>query len=93
MKKFTAIVLVLTAIAVLLMGCVNFYNKNKTTYVAEALYELQGGELHFFFDGQEFVWELGAGDKIPNVPQVRLIMEGNGTPEYSDDEILSYWEQ
>ena len=93
MKKFTATVLVLTAIAILLMGCVNLYNKNKTTYVAEGFYELIDGELHFYFDGQEFVWELGAGDKIPKNPQVRLIMEGNGTPEYSDDEILSYWER
>lgn len=93
MKKFIAIVLAITTIVVILMGCINLYSKNKTTYVAEGFYELQGRELHFFFDGQEFVWELSAGDKIPSVPQVRLIMEGNGTSEYSDDEILSYWER
>jgi len=93
MKKITAIILIFASIIIIIAGGISLYNKNKTTYVAEGFFELKNGELHFFFDGQEFVWELGAGDKIPNVPQVRLIMEGNGTSEYSDDKILSYWER
>jgi hypothetical protein len=93
MKKFIAVVLAITALLVLFMGGFSLYNKNKTAYIAEGLCELEGGELHFYFDNQEFVWTLGAGDKIPSHPQVRLKMESNGTPEYNDDEILNYWER
>jgi len=93
MKKFIAIVLVITALLVAGMGIHKIAQINKTRYTANAICEQQGGELHFFFDGQEFVWELGAGDRIPKVSTVRLTMESNGTDEYADDEIINYWER
>ena len=65
-------------------------NINKTRYYAEAICEQKGGELHFYFDNQEFVWILGAGDKIPNQKLCLLVMESNGTSTYADDEIISY---
>jgi len=93
MKKFIAIILVITTLLVAGMGIHKVAEINKTRYVANAICEQRDGELHFFFDDQEFVWELGAGDKIPSHPQVRLKIESNGTPEYNDDEILNYWER
>ena len=93
MKKFITIILAITSLLVLFMGGFNLQNKNKTAYMVEGFCELEGGKLHFYFDNQEFVWTLGAGDKIPSRPQVRLKMESNGTPEYSDDKILNYWER
>ena len=93
MKKFVAVVLIITSLLVLMMGAFHVMKINKTRYAANAICEQQGGELHFFFDGQEFVWELGAGDRIPKVSTVRLTMESNGTDEYADDEIINYWER
>ncbi|MBQ9213731.1 MAG: hypothetical protein IJ150_07315 [Bacteroidales bacterium] len=93
MKKFVAIVLVITSLLVLTMGVFQIMKINKTRYAANAICKQQGGGLHFFFDGQEFVWELGAGDRIPKVSTVRLTMESNGTDEYADDVIINYWER
>ena len=86
MKKFIAIILVITILLVAGLGTHKTAEINKTRYTANAICEQQGGELHFFFDGQEFVWELGAGDRIPKVSTVRLTMESNGTDEYADDD-------
>jgi len=63
---------------------------NKTRYYAEAVCEQEGDELHFYFENQEFVWHLGAGDKIPNKKICLLVMESNNTSTYTDDEIISY---
>ena len=93
MKKFIAIVLIITALLIAVMGFSKMAEINKTRYTANAICEQQGEELHFFFDGQEFVWELGAGDRVPKVSTVRLTMESNGTDEYADDEIIGYWER
>lgn len=65
-------------------------NTNKTRYYAEAICEQEGGELHFYFGNQEFVWTLDAGDKIPSEKICVLVMESNGTDSYADDEIISY---
>ena len=93
MKRIIAIILVITTLLAAGMGIYKIAEINKTRYTANAICEQQGGELHFFFDGQEFVWELGAGDRIPKVSTVRLTMESNGTNEYADDEIINYWER
>lgn len=93
MKKFVAIVLVITSLLVLMMGALKVAEINKNRYYANAICEQEGGELHFYFSNQEFVWELGAGDRIPKVSTVRLLMESNGTEEYADDIIINYWER
>ena len=93
MKKFVAIVLIITALLIAIMECSKMAEINKTRYTANAICEQQNGELHFYFKGQEFVWKLGAGDRIPKVSTVRLTMESNGTDEYADDEIIDYWER
>lgn len=89
MKKFVAVVLVITSLLVLIMGASKVAEINKNRYYANAICEQEGGELHFYFSNQEFVWELGEGDKIPG-RNVVLVMESNGTDEYSDDEIINY---
>lgn len=90
MKKFVAIVI---AITVILCGVMITHTAkvNKTRYYAEAYCEQDGGELVFTFCGHDFVWELGAGDKIPNDNRVVLLMENNGTEGFlQDDTILNY---
>jgi len=89
MKKFVAVVLVITSLLVLMMGAFKVAEINKNRYYANAICEQKGGELHFYFDNQEFIWVLGEGDKIPG-RNVVLVMESNGTDEYSDDEIINY---
>ena len=89
MKKFIAVVLAITSMLVFMMGALKLAEINKNRYYANAICEQEGGELHFYFDNQEFVWVLGEGDKIPG-RNVVLVIESNGTDEYSDDEIINY---
>ena len=90
MKKFVAIVIAIT-VALCGVMAIHAAKVNKTRYYVEAYCEQNGGELVFTFCGQDFVWELGAGDKIPNGHHVVLLMENNGTEGFlQDDTILNY---
>ena len=86
---YTVIAIVLLVAIIFSMGKIAAVNK--TRYWVEAYCEQNGDELVFTFCGQDFVWKLGAGDKIPNGHHVVLLMENNGTEGFlQDDTILNY---
>ena len=90
MKKFVAIVILVSVILCAVMGA-HAAKVNKNRYWVEAYCEQDGGELVFTFCGEEFVWTLGAGDKIPADNIVLLLMDNNGTVGMlEDDAIISY---
>jgi hypothetical protein len=90
MKKFIA-VLMIVVLLVAGIGLAKVAKVNKMRYWVEAYCEYENGELVFTFCGEEFVWELGEGDKIPKGHHVVLLMENNGTEGFlQDDEIISY---
>ena len=90
MKKFVAIVILVTVILCAVMGA-HAAKVNKNRYYVEAYCEQDGGELVFTFYGNEFVWTLGAGDKIPTENNVLLLMDNSGTEGYLvDDVIINY---
>ena len=86
---YTVIAIVLLVAIIFGMGKVAAVNKNR--YYVEAYCEQDGGELVFTFYGNEFVWALGAGDKIPADNIVLLLMDNNGTVGMlEDDAIINY---
>lgn len=91
MKKFTAVVLIITALLVAVMSISKIAETNKTRYWVEAYCEYENGELVFTFCDNDFVWVLGEGDKIPKGHHVVLLVDNNGTEGFlQDDEIISY---
>lgn len=90
MKKILA-VLMIVALVIIGISAVKIAQVNKTRYWVEAYCEQEGGELHFTFCGNDFIWTLSEGDKIPKGHHVVLLMENNGTEGFlQDDEIISY---
>ena len=90
MKKFVAIVILVSVILCAVMGA-HAAKVNQNRYYVEAYCEQDGGELVFTFYGNEFVWVLGAGDKIPTDNIVVLLMDNNGTVGMlEDDAIINY---
>ena len=90
MKKIIA-ALMIVVLLVAGIGLVKVAKVNKTRYWVEAYCEYENGELIFTFCGNNFVWTLGEGDRIPKGHHVVLLMENNGTEGFlQDDEIISY---
>ena len=94
MKKFIVIVLVITVLLVSFFGLFHLGKVNQNRYYTKAWceFESENAELVFTFDDNDFVWALDKGDKIPTTDKVVLVMDSNGTEEYSDDIIISYSE-
>lgn len=94
MKKFIIIVLVITVLLVSFFGLFHLSKANQNRYYAKAWceFESENAELIFTFDDNDFVWALDKGDKIPTTDKVILVVDSNGTEEYSDDIIISYSE-
>ena len=87
MKK----IVIFTMIIALLLGGIGLAHAakvNKNRYYIEAHCEQNGGELVFTFYGEEFVWTLGAGDKIPADNIVLLLMDNNGTKGMVEDDVI-----
>ena len=90
MKKIIACVLALAIIFALGFLFGKTAEQNKTRYYAEAEAEIDGNEIHFFFNDNEFIWTLGENEKAPRKTHFVLVMESNGTDTYADDEIIEY---
>ena len=90
MKKIIA-VLMIAVLMIAGIGLAKVAKVNKTRYWVEAYCEYENGELVFTFCGNDFVWKLDEGDKIPKGHHVVLLMDNNGTEGFlQDDEVISY---
>lgn len=87
MKKFIAIVLLAI---VIYGGVLMFYaaKTNENRYRVDAYCEQNGGELIFTYCGQDFVWSLAAGDRIPTDNHVILLVDNNGTKGFLEDDFI-----
>jgi len=94
MKKFISVVLIATVLLVSFFGLFHLGKTNQNRYYAKAWceFESENAKLVFTFDDNDFVWMLDKGDKIPTTDKVILVMDSNGTEEYSDDIIIDYSE-
>jgi len=87
MKKLIAIAL----LVIMICGgalMIHAAKTNENRYRVDAYCEQNGGELIFTYCGQNFIWSLAAGDRIPIDNHVVLLVDNNGTKGFLEDDFI-----